>query len=186
MKNTKLKEKIKKVSIVSLVALTFSPTVLHPTIAWAAEADSQKDSGYVEVSIGDLLSGNTNFGTDSVLPKNKEAELAKLKKRDHLSNKDTEFLKQQYLENHASNPLSSSKWKTSAAKAAYKVAAPILKKFAKKAGVKLTEHGIASVIDILTGVEDNIQGRLYTALRHMGFSKKWAGITSRAIMFVLF
>ena len=166
--------------------MTLSPIFLHPTVTWAAEVNSQTDNGYTEISIGDLLSGADNFGTSSALPKEKETELAKLKKHDHLSNKDTEFLRQQYLESHASNPLEASKWKTSAAKALYKVAAPILKKYAKKAGVKLGERGIAEIINILTGVEDNIQGRLYKALRNMGFPKKWAGITSRAIMFVLF
>ena len=63
---------------------------------------------------------------------------------------------------------------------------PILKKFAKKAGVKLGDRAIENVIAIITGVEDNVQGRLYKALRNMGFSKYWAGVASRAITFVLF
>jgi len=63
---------------------------------------------------------------------------------------------------------------------------PILKKFAKKSGVKLGDHALGNIIAILTGVEDNVQDRLYKALRNIGFSKYWAGVTSRAIVFALF
>ncbi|MCT7862289.1 MAG: hypothetical protein N4Q24_05645 [Lactobacillus crispatus] len=52
--------------------------------------------------------------------------------------------------------------------------------------MKLGDRAIENVIAIITGVEDNVQGRLYKALRNMGFSKYWAGVASRAITFVLF
>ncbi|MDU7058523.1 MAG: hypothetical protein E6337_09880 [Ligilactobacillus salivarius] len=63
---------------------------------------------------------------------------------------------------------------------------PILKKFAKKSGVKLGDHALGNITAILTGVEDNVQDRLYKALSNIGFSKYWAGVTSRAIVFALF
>lgn len=90
------------------------------------------------------------------------------------------------LENHPNDPLASSKWKTAAAQTVVKVAVPILKRFAKKAGVKLGDHALGNITAILTGVEDNVQDRLYKTLRNIGFSKYWAGVTSRAIVFALF
>lgn len=186
MKNKKLKQRIKKLSIVSLVGLALSPLLSSTTVAFAAEADNQNDSTYTTINVGDLLSHFNNVNTSSNLPANKDKELTNLKEQFNLSNEDTDFLKQQYLENHPNDPLASSKWKTAAAKTVVKVAVPILKKFARKAGVKLGDHALGNIIAILTGVEDNVQDRLYKALRNIGFSKYWAGVASRAIVFALF
>lgn len=186
MKRDKLKQNIKKIGIVSLVGLAFSPLLSSTSIALADEIDNQNDSNYTTISVGDLLSHFNNVNTSSNLPANKNRELTNLKEQFNLSNEDTEFLKQQYLENHPNDPLASSKWKTAAAKAAVKAAMPILKKYAKKAGVKFGQHEVGQLINVITGVEDNVQDRLYKAFRNMGFSKYWAGLASRAIMFVLF
>ncbi len=43
-----------------------------------------------------------------------------------------------------------------------------------------------NITAILTGIEDNVQDRLYKTLRNIGFSKYWAVVTSRAIVFALF
>ena len=186
MKKNKFKQKIKQISVVSLVGLALSPFLSSTSVVLADEVDHQNDSNYTTISVGDLLSQFRNTSTSSNLPVNKENELTNLKEQFQLSDEDTNFLKQQYLKNHPNDPLASSKWKTAAAKATAKVAVPILKKFAKKAGVKLGDRAIENVIAIITGVEDNVQGRLYKALRNMGFSKYWAGVASRAITFVLF
>lgn len=186
MKKNKFKQKIKQISVVSLVGLALSPLLSSTSVVLADEVDHQNDSNYTTISVGDLLSQFRNTSTSSNLPVNKENELTNLKEQFQLSDEDAIFLKQQYLKNHPNDPLASSKWKTAAAKAAAKVAVPILKKFAKKAGVKLGDRAIENVIAIITGVEDNVQGRLYKALRNMGFSKYWAGVASRAITFVLF
>ncbi|CBL49733.1 hypothetical protein [Lactobacillus crispatus] len=186
MKKNKFKQKIKQISVVSLVGLALSPLLSSTSVVLADEVDHQNDSNYTTISVGDLLSQFRNTSTSSNLPVNKENELTNLKEQFQLSDEDANFLKQQYLKNHPNDPLASSKWKTAAAKAAAKVAVPILKKFAKKAGVKLGDRAIENVIAIITGVEDNVQGRLYKALRNMGFSKYWAGVASRAITFVLF
>ena len=186
MKKNKFKQKIKQISVVSLVGLALSPLLSSTSVVLADEVDHQNDSNYTTISVGDLLSQFRNTSTSSNLPVNKENELTNLKEQFQLSDEDANFLKQQYLKNHPNDPLASSKWKTAAAKAAAKVAVPILKKFAKKAGVKLGDRAIENVIAIITGVEDNVQGRLYKALRNIGFSKYWAGVTSRAIVFALF
>ncbi|MDA3767861.1 hypothetical protein PF586_05195 [Lactobacillus delbrueckii] len=182
----KIKRRIKKISISSLVGVALFPLLSSTTVVFAAEADNQKDSNYTTINVSDLSSWLNNVNTSSSLPANKEKELTNLKKQVNLSSKDTEFLKQQYLENHPNDPLASSKWKTAAAKSASKVVLPILKKFSKKAGVKLGDHALGIIIAIITGVEDNVQDRLYKAFRKMGFSKYWAGVTSRAIVFALF
>lgn len=169
MKNKKLKQRIKKISIISLVGGALSPLLSSTTVAFAAETGSQNNN-YIIVNVGDLLTFN-NVSISSNLPDYKERELASLKEQFNLSNKDTNFLKQQYLENHPNDPLASSKWKTAAAKTVAKAAVPILKKFAKKAGVKLGDRALGNIIAIITGVEDNVQDRLYKALRKVGFSK---------------
>lgn len=186
MKRNKLKQNLKKISIVSLVGLAFSPLLSSTSVALADEVGNQNDSDYTTISVGDLLSHFNNVNTGSNLPTNKESELTNLKEKFDLSDEDTNFLKQQYLKNHPNDPLASSKWKTAAAQTVVKVAVPILKKFAKKAGVKLGDHALGNITAILTGIEDNVQDRLYKTLRNIGFSKYWAGVTSRAIVFALF
>ena len=60
---------------------------------------------------------------------------------------------------------------------------PILKKFAKKAGVKLGDHALGNITAILTGVEDNVQDRLYKTLRNIGFSKYWEVVKNEKKVF---
>lgn len=140
------------------------------------------------MSVSDLKSAFpiAGFESDSTLPKNKEIELAQLAKDANLSSDDIQFLKEQYLKNHPNNQVEASKWKVSVAKKAVKAALPVIKKLAKKAGVKFGQKQLGKIINVITGVEDNVQGRLEKAFRTMGFSKKQAAIIARAIMFVLF
>lgn len=179
MKTYKLKQKIKQGIIISLVGVSLSPLLSSTSVALAAE----KTSNYTTISVSDLISQTNDINITSNLPVNKQSQLTNLKRQYHLSDEDTDFLKQQYLINHPNNPLESSKWKVAAVK---KVVIPILKKFAKKARVPLGVHEIGHLVDILTGVEDNVQDRLYRALRHMGFSRYWASVTARAVVFILF
>ena len=53
---------------------------------------------------------------------------------------------------------------------------PILKKFAKKSGVKLGDHALGNITAILTGIEDNVQDRLYKTLRNV--RKYWLNIST--------
>lgn len=63
MKNQKLKQRIKKLSIVSLVGLAFSPLISSTTVDFAAEADNQNDSTYTTINVGDLLAHFNNVNT---------------------------------------------------------------------------------------------------------------------------
>ncbi|GHV98351.1 hypothetical protein lacNasYZ03_03710 [Lactobacillus nasalidis] len=46
MKNKKIKQRIKMISVVSLIGLTFTPLLSSTTVAFAAEADTQNDSNF--------------------------------------------------------------------------------------------------------------------------------------------
>ena len=96
MKKNKFKQKIKQISVVSLVGLALSPLLSSTSVVLADEVDHQNDSNYTTISVGDLLSQFRNTSTSSNLPVNKENELTNLKEQFQLSDEDANFLKQQY------------------------------------------------------------------------------------------
>lgn len=55
MKRNKLKQNLKKISIVSLVGLVFSPLLSSTSVVLADEVGNQNDSDYTTISVGDLL-----------------------------------------------------------------------------------------------------------------------------------
>ena len=178
---------MKKRNLAFLTTLALLPIALQPSVVLASTSNNT-ESNYTELSVTNFkpVIPASSMVVNSQLPKYKEKELSKLAKDTNLSTDEMQFLKNQYLENHATNQFEVSKWKVSVAKKAVKVAVPIIKKYAKKAGIKIAQHQLDQVINIITGVEDNVQGRLEKALRNMGFSKGQAGMIARAIMFVLF
>ena len=56
MKKNKFKQKIKQISVVSLVGLALSPLLSSTSVVLADEVDHQNDSNYTTISVGDLLS----------------------------------------------------------------------------------------------------------------------------------
>lgn len=119
-----------------------------------------------------------------ILPKYKEYDLDELKRDIDLSKEEENFLKNQYLKTHNQTAI---RWKVSAIKKVIKVAKPILKKAAKKFGMKIGEKSIADFTDYLFDWEDNIQGGIESFLvNEWGWNRTAAHWTAKTIMFVAF
>ncbi|RGB74915.1 hypothetical protein [Anaerococcus nagyae] len=169
MKNSKLN---KKLFAITMAILIFSQT----TVPVFASSYNKYKSSNDEVKYESLLANN--------LPDYKKSELLELKNELDLNYEEINFLEEQYLINHSGTEL---RWKVSAVKKVIKVAKPILKKAAKKFGVKMGEKGIADLTDYLFEWEDDLQNGIENFLiNKWGWNKTAAHWTAKTIMFVAF
>src|SRR5699024_7291222 len=181
MFNIMIKKKLKKLGVTTLSA-TMLATGILPAISHAQDNKTKNNS----ISINSKKLSTTNLGTQfteqiqkyyNMLSDNKKQEFNSLIKEFQLTeNQQLQVLLDKEIAKNSPTP----KWKLAIIKKAIKYAARIL-------GTKLSEKGLADIIDYLTDFEDDLQTGFENAfVKYLHVSRTAAHWAAKTIMFIFF